>query len=122
MPEDGRNGAKGKSIAGPVGKYAAFADENHLAVQYGIVLGLAPTDEETALRLDAMYTALESVVPLGYGLTPHITMAYFRPGRYGREQLQALRNALRPVALEVSLDCGRLVYQTFSNMNHYLAK
>lgn len=91
-------------------------------VNTSIVLGLAPAEEETALRLDTMYTALEAVVPLGYGLTPHITMAYFRPGRYGREQLQALRNALCPVALEVSLDCGRLVYQTFSNMNHYLAK
>ena len=44
-------------------------------VNTSIVLGLAPVEEETALRLDTMYTALEAVVPLGYGLTPHITMA-----------------------------------------------
>lgn len=88
-------------------------------VNTSIVLGLAPTDQETALRLDAMYTALESVVPLGYGLTPHITMAYFRPGCYSAAQLQVLRNVLCPIELELQLDLGKLVYQRFSDMNHY---
>ena len=88
-------------------------------VNTSIVLGLAPTDQETALRLDAMYTALESVVPLGYGLTPHITMAYFRPGSYSAAQLQVLRNVLCPIELELQLDLGKLVYQRFSDMNHY---
>ena len=88
-------------------------------VNTSIVLGLAPTDQETALRLDAMYTALESVVPLGYGLTPHITMAYFRPGSYSAAQLQVLRNVLCPIELELQLDLSKLVYQRFSDMNHY---
>lgn len=88
-------------------------------VNTSIVLGLAPAEEETALRLDAMYTALESVVPLGYGLTPHITMAYFRPGSYSAAQLQGLRNVLCPIHLELQLDLGKLVYQRFSDMNHY---
>lgn len=88
-------------------------------VNTSIVLGLAPTDEETALRLDDMYTALESVVPLGYGLTPHITMAYFRPGSYSAAQLQVLRNVLCPIELELQLDLSKLVHQRFSDMNHY---
>ena len=88
-------------------------------VNTSIVLGLAPTDQETALHLDAMYTALESVVPLGYGLTPHITMAYFRPGSYSAAQLQVLRNVLCPIELELQLDLSKLVYQRFSDMNHY---
>ena len=88
-------------------------------VNTSIVLGLAPTDEETALRLDDMYTALESVVPLGYGLTPHITMAYFRPGSYSAAHLQALRNVLCPIELELQLDLDKLVHQRFSDMNHY---
>ena len=88
-------------------------------VNTSIVLGLAPADEETSFRLDAMYTALDAVVPLGYGLTPHITMAYFRPGSYSAAHLQALRNVLCPIDLELQLDLAKLVYQRFSDMNHY---
>lgn len=88
-------------------------------VNTSTVLGLAPADEETAFRLDALYTAMESIVPLGYGLTPHITMAYFRPGRYSPEQLQSLRNALRPIDLELKLRMNQLTYQIFTDMNHY---
>lgn len=88
-------------------------------VNTSIVLGLAPVEEETALRLDTMYTALEAVVPLGYGLTPHITMAYFRPGSYSAAQLQVLRNVLCPIELELQLDLSKLVHQRFSDMNHY---
>lgn len=88
-------------------------------VNTSIVLGLAPADEKTASHLDALYTALEAIVPLGYGLTPHITMAYFRPGRYSLEQLQSLRNTLCAIDLELELDAGRLVYQSFTDMNHY---
>ena len=88
-------------------------------VNTSTVLGLAPADEETAFRLDALYTAMESIVPLGYGLTPHITMAYFRPGRYFPEQLQSLRNALRPIDLQLELRMDQLAYQIFTDMNHY---
>lgn len=88
-------------------------------VNTSIVLGLAPADEEATSRLDALYTAMDSIVPLGYGLTPHITMAYFRPGRYSPEQLQSLRNALRPIELELELRMDQLVHQTFTDMNHY---
>ena len=91
-------------------------------VNTSIVLGLAPAEAETAIRLDAMYTAMESVLPLGYALTPHVTMAYFQPGCYRAEQLQTLRKVLCPIDLEVNLNPERLVYQTFSDMNHYLTK
>ena len=88
-------------------------------VNTSIVLGLAPVDEETSFRLDAMYTALEAVIPLGYALTPHITMAYFRPGRYSPEQVGRLAAALRPVEREILLSPAQLVLQTFEDMNHY---
>lgn len=91
-------------------------------VNTSIVLGLAPADEDSWHRLDAMYTALESVVPLGYGLTPHITMAYFRPGTFTQYDLNRLRLALHPVGLEVALRFEDLSYQEFRDMNHYEAK
>ena len=88
-------------------------------VHTSIVLGLAPADEQTWRQLDALYCAFETVVPLGYGLTPHITMAYFRPGTYDQQQLQRLSAALRKVDLDVTLSGDHLVLQNFSDMNHY---
>lgn len=88
-------------------------------VNTSIVLGLAPADEESRRRLDEMYTTLEDVVRLGYALTPHITMAYFRPGTYSSEQVQRLSAALRNVELNITLDMNNLVLQEFSDMNHY---
>jgi hypothetical protein len=88
-------------------------------VNTSIVLGLAPADEGDYARLDDLYCALEQVLPLGYGLTPHITLAYFLPGTYSPGQMQTLREALSPVDLEINLRMEDLVLQTFSDMNHY---
>lgn len=88
-------------------------------VNTSIVLGLAPVDEDSWHRLDGMYTALEGVVNLGYALTPHITMGYFLPGTYTQEQVQRLSAVLRHVDLEITLDMKNLVFQEFSDMNHY---
>lgn len=88
-------------------------------VSTSIVLGLAPADEYSWQKLDEMYCALEQVVTLGYGMTPHITLAYFKPGVYGPEQVQKLKDVLRKVELEVTLRMGDLVLQEFTDMNHY---
>lgn len=88
-------------------------------VNTSIVLGLAPADGESYGRLDAMYLALEGVVPLGYALTPHITMAYYKPGTISAEALARLRKVLTPEPVEITLTMDNLVYQTFTDMNHY---
>ena len=88
-------------------------------VNTSVVLGLAPADAVSWQRLDELYLALEKVVPLGYGLTPHITVAYFRPGVMASQQLSQLRKAFRPVDWEVRLEMDKLVYQKFTDMNHY---
>ena len=89
-------------------------------VDTSLVLGLEPVTEQAAFRLEKMYLALESVVPLGYGLTPHITMAYYRPGTYSPEQLAKLRQVLKPVEISVNLYADRLVLQNFEDMNNYI--
>lgn len=91
-------------------------------VNTSIVLGLEPADEDAWCRLDEMYSALEAVVPLGYALTPHITMAYFLPGTYTRYDLDCLSGALRPVELGIILKLSDLCYQEFTDMNHYVSK
>jgi hypothetical protein len=59
------------------------------------------------------------VVHLGYALTPHITMAYFKPGTYSQEQVRRLSQALTEVDLEITLRPEDLVLQNFADMNHY---
>lgn len=88
-------------------------------VNTSIVLGLAPGDEGSWRALDEMYMTLEEVVPLGYALTPHITMAYFRPGTYSAYDLNCLRRALHPVDMELELKMEDLAFQTFIHMNAY---
>ena len=88
-------------------------------VNTSIVLGLSPADEETAQQLIKMYTALEQVRPLGYALTPHITIAYFRPGRYSQAYVRRLNAALHPVEITIRLHGERLMLQSFQDMNHY---
>lgn len=84
-----------------------------------IVLGLMPADPQSWQWLDEMYTALEAVVPLGYAMTPHITMAYYRPGVYEEADKIRLGTALRNVDMELSLPQSALVLQNFTDMNHY---
>jgi len=84
-----------------------------------IVLGLAPVDEMSERRLDWMQMQLEQVRCLGGSMTPHITLAYFKPGRYSPEQVDRLRGALGPVDLRVSLRMEDLVIQNFQSMNEY---
>ena len=88
-------------------------------VNTSIVLGLAPEDSEGEVRLHRMYEALHAAVPLNYALTPHITLAYFKPGSYSGEQLEALRSALHSAPIPITLDMEKLVLQHFSDMNHY---
>lgn len=88
-------------------------------VNTSIVLGLKPADSDSCSRLDEMYCRLEEVVPLGYPLCPHITLAYFRPGKYLSQQIEGLCRSLRAVQLELTLKAENLRFQNFKHMNWY---
>ncbi len=89
-------------------------------VNTSIVLGAVPADRVGETRLEDMYDRFQRVAPLNYSLTPHITLAYFKPGRYTQAELEPLRRALGPVVLEFSLEMERLEVQNFTDMNHYM--
>ena len=89
-------------------------------VNTSIVLGLAPVDSEGETRLSRMYEALHTAVPLNYALTPHITLAYFKPGVYSGKEFETLRSTLKPADISVKLDMNKLVLQHFEDMNHYI--
>ena len=97
-----------------------------------VVLGLAPADEDNCCRLMTLYELFQNIeaIRLPYQLTPHNTMAYYRPDIYKEEELKGLKRAIEEVnrevrqlkPLEVELNTERLVYQTFSDMNHYVTE
>ena len=88
-----------------------------------LVLGFAPADEESCRKLMEYYAVLQNVVHLNYPLTPHVTVAYYRPGVFRAEQtdkLQAVINEVREAErIEAELPVAALEYQLFSDMNHY---
>lgn len=88
-------------------------------VGVSVVVGWEPADEESYAALDKLYTTLEKVVPLGYALCPHVTLAYFRPGVYEQEAVDRLRAALLPVDLTLTLKPENLVLQNFESMSDY---
>ena len=95
-------------------------------VNTSAVLGLEPVDEENCRKLMEWYDMLQTVVPLSYPLTPHITLGYYRPGYYGPEILKKLRDTFEKAnsrqGKQISLQTQNLVYQYFSNMNCFGAQ
>ena len=89
-----------------------------------VCLGFAPDTEEDCARLMGMHACFQQVVALNYPLTPHVTLAYFKPGIYGSEEVAQLAaalaeiNALPKVHLTVDADC--LHYYRFEDMNTYI--
>lgn len=92
-------------------------------VNTSVVMGFAPETEVDCAALMGLYERFHAVVPLGYGLTPHATLSYYRPGQYGREAVDALNQVIRqaeslpPVRLTLAPEA--LAYRRFSDMNHY---
>lgn len=91
-------------------------------VNTSIVLGLAPRDGGQLAYAGSNVYCFETVTSLGYALSPHITVACFRPGIYEQEQVQHLRSALHKVEMDVVLSKDDLELQYFSDMNSYIDK
>ena len=91
-------------------------------VNTSVVLVFEPEDEANCRALMEMHARLQAVVPLSYPLTPHVTLAYFRPGAIDAEQtarLQAVFDAAQTGGRIMHLDVARLNACTFTDMNHY---
>lgn len=88
-----------------------------------MVLGFAPTSEESCRRLMMYYEMLQEIFCLDYPLTPHVTVAYFRPGKIAEEMVRRLHSVIREVnrreEIFMELPARTIEYQIFSDMNHY---
>lgn len=89
-----------------------------------VALGFAPDAEADCAFLMGMHARYQEVVALNYPLTPHVTLAYFRPGSYGPEMVSALADALREInalpKVRITVDAACLHYYLFEDMNSYL--
>ena len=92
-------------------------------VNTSMVLGCAPADEDSCGRLMTYYEMLQKVVCLDYPLTPHVTLAYFRPGVIPAEFVGRLRGVVDEIGqrekIFVEIPVEKVEYQLFSAMNRY---
>ena len=87
-----------------------------------LVLLMKPASEKDASLLLEMYRQFDAIRALPYPLTPHITLAYFRPGMIDGERLDAVINGLQPdpaASPVCRLYPESLTAQSFSDMAHY---
>lgn len=89
-----------------------------------VALGFAPDTEADCAILMGMHARYQDVVALNYPLTPHVTLAYYKPGSYGPEAVAALADALREInalsKVRITVDADCLHYYTFADMNTYI--
>ncbi len=92
-------------------------------VNTSMVLGFEPEEEEDCRILMEGYERFQEIIPLSYALTPHVTVAYFRPGIIFPHQIDGLRRAAEwvnkeePIRAELTGDMLR--YRRFRHMNCY---
>ena len=89
-----------------------------------VALGFAPDAEADCAALMTLHRDYQSVVALDYPLTPHVTLAYFRPGSYAPEEVAQLAEALREInalpKVRIAVEANCLHYYTFEDMNTYI--
>lgn len=87
-------------------------------------LGFAPDTEADCAAIMGMHARFQDVVALNYPLTPHVTLAYYKPGSYGPEAVHALSAALAAInslpKVHITVDAQCLHYYRFEDMNTYI--
>lgn len=104
-------------------KITMAADRIVNMVSKSLVLMLKPQTEQDYELLLEMYGRFDNIVRLPYALTPHITLAYFRPGMLDGGQIgKALDFAqIHPENAPVFEFCPEgLTAQYFSDMQNYM--
>ena len=99
------------------------ADRVVSMVSKSIVLMLRPATEEDYSFLLELYRRFDDIKNLPYPLTPHVTLAYFKPGEIDGDQLAEAIKLIQvegcdPMTLELSVE--GLFAQRFDDMGHYV--
>lgn len=91
-----------------------------------VVLLFEPATDADCMALTDMYRRFDAVVPLPYALTPHVTLAYYKPQAIADRDARALGEAfgriLRAHPLsEIALETGWLDHRCFTSMASYMS-
>lgn len=103
-------------------RIAMAADRVVNMVSKSVVLMLRPQTEADFALLTALYRRFDAVVPLPWPLTPHITLAYFKPGMIDGDRLAEAVARLQQDPgdpLPLNLSVSSLTAQRFESMAHY---
>jgi len=84
-----------------------------------VVMGLAAADEVNGRTLAEIQRKVSCFYPRPYGLTPHVTLAYFKPGSYPEQLWKKLKNTFVPEEIYFPISARELFFQSFENMNSY---
>ncbi|MBQ3156914.1 MAG: hypothetical protein IJB81_08325 [Clostridia bacterium] len=93
-------------------------------VNGSVALGFTPDTETDCAAIMNLHARFQEIVALSYPLTPHVTLAYYRPGCHDNAAVAALRGALEAInalpPVQLTLDLQSLFYCTFTDMNTYI--
>lgn len=89
-----------------------------------VCLGFAPDTEADCAAIMGIHARFQDVVALNYPLTPHVTLAYYKPGSYDPDAVAALSSALAEInalpKVQIAVDAACLHYYRFTDMNTYI--
>jgi len=87
-----------------------------------VVMAFEPASAADWATLQDLYACFEQAAELPYPLTPHVTLAYFRPGCYDawtRDALNAFFSRSAQSRRALRLHTQKLYYCVFESMAHY---
>ena len=88
-------------------------------VNTSVVMGLVPASESDARVLMEVCSRISPLYPRSYGLTPHITLAYYRPGEYTEESWRRLKRVFVPEFFDFPIKTESLFFKSFTDMDSY---
>ena len=88
-------------------------------VNTSVVMGLAAASEPDAWALAEIHRRMSALYPRSFGLTPHITLAYYRPGVYPEEIWGKLRDVFSVSGFAFPISTEKLFFKRFFDMERY---
>ncbi len=88
-------------------------------VNTSVVMGLAAATEADGKILAEIYSRVSAHYPRSYGLTPHVTLAYYKPGCYPEEVWSRLKQSFEAEEILFPISTSELFFENFTDMSRY---
>jgi len=88
-------------------------------VNTSVVMGLFPASEVDSWHLAEINRRMAELYPRPYGLTPHVTLAYYRPDEYPEETWRKLKSVFAVQGFAFPIETEKLFFRRFFDMGRY---